>query len=446
MSSPVYRRPPEKVSSGNWRRMLSLRYAENVFFVAATGFCFYYAFVIVQQGGNLPQKIVWSVVFWAVIAYLAMPRLNQILTTIYVPDYFMGRTRVADGVLGDPVNLAVRGSADQIHTVMQRAGWMLADPVTLRSSWGIVISSLTRRSYPTAPVSPLFLFGAMQDFAYQQEVDGNASQRHHVRFFRCPPGWILPGGHRVDWLASGSYDRAVGLSLFTLQVTHKIDANIDVERDYIIDTVQHAVPQACVEVIRDFSTGYHSRNGGGDLISTDGDLPVLQLGHVDVAAAANTDTVEHVGRTDVSSRPIAVLMAVVLSLLSTIVSSGGGVYELTTTDPRVVLDIPDAGAAHTVWLWTITLVVVLAVSLLALAYQTYRGRTWARVAMLGLAAVSLASHVGIGETNAATLMDIGIGLGIMYSLTTTSARIWTREMTRVRHPKGQGGRGKKRRR
>ena len=30
-------------------------------------------------------------------------------------------------------------------------------------------------------------------------------------------------------------------------------------------------------MIRDFSTGYHSRNGGGDLIQTDGDLPILDL-------------------------------------------------------------------------------------------------------------------------------------------------------------------------
>ena len=30
-------------------------------------------------------------------------------------------------------------------------------------------------------------------------------------------------------------------------------------------------------MIRDFSTGYHSRNGGGDTIQTDGDLPVIDL-------------------------------------------------------------------------------------------------------------------------------------------------------------------------
>ena len=66
-------------------------------------------------------------------------------------------------------------------------------------------------------MSPLFLFGRMQDFAYQQEVAGNPAKRHHVRFWRTPDGWLLPGGTRVDWLAAGTFDRAVGFSLFTRQ-------------------------------------------------------------------------------------------------------------------------------------------------------------------------------------------------------------------------------------
>ena len=30
-------------------------------------------------------------------------------------------------------------------------------------------------------------------------------------------------------------------------------------------------------MIKNFSTGYHSRNGGGDLIITDGDLPIIDV-------------------------------------------------------------------------------------------------------------------------------------------------------------------------
>ena len=221
--------------------------------------------------------IVVGISFWALLAYLVLPRLHSILTGVYVPNYFIGRTRTSDGLLGDPVNLALLGTGDQIEQAMHQAGWSKADPITLASAMGIVKSTLRRTSYPEAPVSPLFLFERQQDFAYQQEVDGNAAQRHHVRFWQCPDGWLLPGGSRVDWLAAGTYDTAVGLSLFTLQVTHRIDANTDIERDYIIQTVTDANPEVRIEVIKDFSSGYHARNGGGDTIKTDGDLPIIDV-------------------------------------------------------------------------------------------------------------------------------------------------------------------------
>lgn len=229
--------------------------------------------------------IPFFVAFWVLLAYLVLPRLHRILTTIYVPDYFIGRTRTSDGLLGDPVNLAFLGEGGQIETALREAGWTKADPVTLASSWRIITSTIRRRSYHQAPVSPLFLFGRQQDFAYQQEVDGNPAQRHHVRFWKCPDGWLLPGGRRVDWLAAGTFDTSVGLSLFTLQVTHRIDADTDVERDHIVSSIRDADARVVVDVISDFATGYHARNGGGDSIRTDGDLPIVDVRALSVVDA-----------------------------------------------------------------------------------------------------------------------------------------------------------------
>jgi len=260
------------------RRFSLLALLDQFFFVFAGVASIWLAWLLLNESFQIGWwGILVFIVFWGMLAYLALPRIHRMLTTIYVPDYFIGRTRTSDGLLGDPINLALLGDEEALHTAMQGAGWTRADSVTLRSSWRIITSTLTRKSYDEAPVSPLFLFGNMQDFAYQQEVAGNPAKRHHVRFWRTPEGWLLPGGTRVDWLAAGTFDRAVGFSLFTLQVTHKIEADIDIERDYIIATVCSAHDQAELTVLRDFSTGYHSRNGGGDSIRTDGDLPILDL-------------------------------------------------------------------------------------------------------------------------------------------------------------------------
>lgn len=286
-------RPTERVFDGQIRPPLRGAWLDTAFFVLGGIEAVWFAVLLFDKSFGAGWSLLLLIPFWAVTAYITLPRLHRILTAVYVPDYFFGRTRTSEGMLGDPVNLAFNGTAAQIHAAMTEAGWTLADEVNLKSSWKIVVSSILRRSYPTAPVSPLFLFGRKQDLAYQQEVAGNPLQRHHVRFWRCPDGWLLPGGRRVGWLGAGTFDTAVGLSLFTLQITHRIDANIDVERDYIVKSLTDGCcDNVKVSLIHDFSSGYHHRNGGGDRVHTDGDLPIVDLG--DVCAKEPTELPEQV--------------------------------------------------------------------------------------------------------------------------------------------------------
>ncbi|MGX6969288.1 LssY C-terminal domain-containing protein [Corynebacterium sp. c7Ub_26] len=262
---------------------------DNTFFLLAGLAAIWLAGEYFKLSFVLDFRLLLIIPAWGVIAYLTPPRLHRILTRIYVPNYFIGRTRTSDGLLGDPVNIAFDGTAEQLHRSMTEAGWTVADPVTFRSSAKIVWSSITRASYPAAPVSPLILFDREQDLAYQQEVDGSPSRRHHIRLWRCPKDWPLPGGHRVDWVGSASYDTAVGVSFFTLQVTHRIAADIDRERDHVVSTVRSYVPESSVSMIEDFSTGYHHVNGGGDKIHTDGDLPIVDVSRVGLHSGPHGD-------------------------------------------------------------------------------------------------------------------------------------------------------------
>lgn len=273
---PVYSHPAPGRRRGDRRRLYPL--LDAAFVLAGTVLSLWLAMLLLREGFSLsPRRLVYLIAFWLVFTYVALPRLHQVLTVLYLPDYFIGRTRTSAGVLSDPVNVGLDGTEEDIHTAMRRAGWVLADERTVGSAWKMVLATLLRRSYAAAPVSDLYLMGRRHDFTYQQEVGGTTSQRHHVRFWRLPGGTVLPGGHRVGWLAAGTYDRSVGFSLFTLQITHRIDEDIDIERDYIVDTLRHADPAIGVEVIEDFSTAYHHRNGQGDRLRTDGDLPVVDL-------------------------------------------------------------------------------------------------------------------------------------------------------------------------
>ncbi|MBI9000885.1 LssY C-terminal domain-containing protein [Corynebacterium sp. CCM 9185] len=55
----------------------------------------------------------------------------------------------------------------------------------------------------------------------------------------------------------------------------ELHADIDVEHNYIVNSLVGTDPRIRRRVIGNFSTGYHCRNGGGDEVRADGNLPVV---------------------------------------------------------------------------------------------------------------------------------------------------------------------------
>ncbi|MFF1571524.1 LssY C-terminal domain-containing protein [Leifsonia sp. NPDC058292] len=387
--------------------------------------------------------VLFFVLFWVLLAYLVLPRLHRILTSIYVPDYFIGRARTSDGLLGDPINLALLGTEAQLDEAMTQAGWTRADDVTLGTSWRIVRSTLLRRSYDEAPVSPLFLFGHQQDVAFQQEVKGNPAKRHHVRFWRCPEGWLLPGGHRADWMAAGTFDRAVGFSLFTLQITHKIDANTDIERDHIVSTLRDADAGVAVNVIRDFSTGYHSRNGGGDTIETDGDLPIIDVRGVavDAAALAEVDRADAYRAAIAEQRPVPTTLGFLLMLLRVVAGALTiGVLVLAWPELLRAGSITISDADSDVALGVIAGVLGLGLIVyLALAVLVLLGSNWARIASMTFSAAIIAFTAidyfngGPQVSLRTNLLGIPLDILVVLALSSQRSRLWARRRRSRRH-------------
>ena len=409
---------------------------DAVFFAVAAASTLWLAWLLIGSGWHLdPWLALNSVLFWAVLAYLAIPRVHQVLTWLYVPDYFIGRTRTPDGLLGDPVNLAVHGDEDDIHAAMRAAGWVRADAITPRSALRIVVSSLLRRSYPAAPVSTLMLFGRGQDFAYQKEVEGNPSQRHHVRFWHTPAGWVLPGGRSVDWLAGATYDRSVGLSALTFQVTHKIDADIDIERNFVVDDVRWANAEADLGVWPDFFTAYHDKNGGGDRVETDGDLYVLDL---DAVVPESVDSVElaRARAADAQAnrqRPPQLLVALILIMLLVGVQSAQLIRDPDVGSVAAELAGEGvAGATGLVYGVISFFSAAMIATVAALGLAAWRGHPRGRIALLAtltlavLTDMSQVSAVGVRAATASLIVTSGLGVLALLALTARPVQRWER--------------------
>ena len=381
------------------------------------------AYLVVKESIRPGWPLLLLIVFWVLLTYLLLPRLHRIMTQVYVPGYFIGRARTSDGLLGDPVNLALRGHEAQIHMAMTRAGWTRADDLSLRTGFRILRSTLSRRSYHEAPVSPLHLFDRQQDFAYQQEVAGSPSKRHHVRFWRCPEDWMLPGGYSVDWLAAGTYDKSVGLSFFTLQVTHKIEEDTDIERDYIVETVVTGSPEVEVDVIENFSTGYHSRNGGGDLIITDGNLPIIDVRRINVPEIA---AIEHTDSRD--KRPVQTIFGAGVAIFPRTGASCPSRWCCSSapmkTPNRSIPAVTVEGGRPALIMAGMRRGFHRLIDI-GLALAVFPGRNWARI-LLMLSCVLTTITAFIGDANgseAVTLASLPtVGLSIMVLLALSSYR------------------------
>ena len=196
-------------------------------------------------------------------------------------------TTTALGLPGDAFNVGLEGGRDEVLCAMRAAGWRPADPITLRSSAHIASSVLLRRAYPTAPVSDLFYDGRRQDLAFEKAAGASPRERHHVRFWLA----LAEGDSgRPLWLGSATFDRSVGVSHYTGQVTHHIAPDIDAERDLLAgDLAAAGVVEASYSVTGVGPTVF-ARNGGGDPYFTDGEIAVLRLspGCRTVPAAAPT--------------------------------------------------------------------------------------------------------------------------------------------------------------
>ncbi len=211
---------------------------------------------------------------YLLVSYVVIPRVWRRAMETH-PDLSGGPriTHTANGIPGDPVNLALMGSETELIQAMTAAKWYPADPITLRSSLRIAADSVFRRPDDKAPVSDLFLFGRKQDLAFELPVGDSPRQRHHVRFWR----WGQEQDGQAVWFGAATFDERVGLSHTTGQITHHIGPDVDAERDRIMNELRAAGKSRESYYLNGFHRELQGKNGGGDPWHTDGRLGVLLL-------------------------------------------------------------------------------------------------------------------------------------------------------------------------
>jgi LssY C-terminus len=172
-----------------------------------------------------------------------------------------------EGNPGDMVNFLILGTEDQMKKVFTAAGWVAVDADVKSTVLAGALASLSKESYLTMPMSPLYLFGRTQDYgwAHAEPITVVAS-RNHLRIWKAP---FTVNGQTL-WVGAATHDIGFEKDQRNNGLTHKIDPNIDAEREFVEKTlsstglvaqVTHYLPQNPLQQAKTATGGGFHSNG-----------------------------------------------------------------------------------------------------------------------------------------------------------------------------------------
>ena len=177
--------------------------------------------------------------------------------------------RIGDkaGNPGDMVNFLILGSEEAMQRVFTTAGWVKVDTDVKGSVLHGLIESLSKESYLNMPMSPLYLFGRTQDYGWAHaEPISVVRTRNHLRIWKAP--FTVKG--KTLWIGAATHDIGFERDQRNNGVTHKIDPDIDLERDYVEKTlastglvtqITHFLPDSPMKEAKTATGGTFHSNG-----------------------------------------------------------------------------------------------------------------------------------------------------------------------------------------
>ncbi|MDP9340050.1 MAG: LssY C-terminal domain-containing protein [Acidobacteriota bacterium] len=132
-----------------------------------------------------------------------------------------------EGREGDMLNVIFVAKEDDLQEVFARAGWLKVEKSKPQIIWHLLWQ---RTRYTKLPMDRLYLFGREQDYSYAlPDPSSIVARRHHLRIWKT--------GREVEgvplWVGAATHDVGIEFVRRKLWVFHRIDPNVDAERDFI---------------------------------------------------------------------------------------------------------------------------------------------------------------------------------------------------------------------
>ena len=178
------------------------------------------------------------------------------------------------GNLGDMVNFVIVGSQENVQAALEAADWHVADLDSKEAGLKAIMDTYQKQDYLQMPMSHLYLFDRMQDFGYEQaQAFAVVATRHHFRLWKAPFTW---NGSPV-WVGAGTHDIGFEKDIRTGKLTHKIDPDVDAERENIGQSLDKPGKAKSIGYYLPPNPVQDAKNASGGGYHSDGRLLVVFL-------------------------------------------------------------------------------------------------------------------------------------------------------------------------
>ncbi len=181
--------------------------------------------------------------------------------------------RVLDGEgrEGDMVNMIFAAKEDDLQEAFARAGWVKVERSTPRIVWHLVRQ---RKHYTKLPMDKLYVFGRSQDYSYAlPDPKSIVARRHHLRIWKTD--------RVVDdvplWVGAATHDVAIEFVKRKLWLFHRIDPDVDAERDFIAANLAKTSQLTREQFVRCAEPVFNGQTATGQTYYSDSRMLFLEL-------------------------------------------------------------------------------------------------------------------------------------------------------------------------
>ncbi len=225
--------------------------------IIALAAVFYISFGLIYKPKyyqSVPATIQTTKTALNIFTYSNLPRYTETLT----------------GANQEPISFVITAKDDKTFlSSFEKAGWQLADSLNYTTTMELAKSAILNKEYKTAPMTPSFWNKQVHTFGFEKSTETDSvRQRHHARFWKT--NFKTQSGENI-YVGTASLD--VSIKWF---ITHKINPDIDTEREILFTDLQKIGAIKNYEKIK-LVDPILGQNFSGDQFFTDGEAYITNF-------------------------------------------------------------------------------------------------------------------------------------------------------------------------